>query len=126
MVGQLKDILIVDDEPAIAALLADMLRDEGYLVRTCHDGATALLEIFRQPPSLVVLDVAMPVMLGSDLLEYLRKRGFADLPVIMMTAGVNPKQYLAQGANAVVSKPFDLDQMLLTVQQQLARPSAAG
>src|SRR5215213_3109060 len=95
------DILIVDDETAIAQLLADVLHEEGYNIRVAHDGASALLEIMRRRPALVLLDVAMPVMLGSDLLVYLRRHGFDDLPIIIMTAGLNPLVYLAQGATEV-------------------------
>src|ERR1044072_4061999 len=70
------EILIVDDEAPIAQLLADVLHDEGYIIRVARDGASALLEIIKRPPGLVLLDVAMPVMLGSDLLVYLRQHGF--------------------------------------------------
>src|SRR5258708_33520411 len=103
------EILVVDDEAPIAQLLADVLQDEGYSIRVARDGATALLEIIRRPPGLVLLDVAMPVMLGSDLLVYLRRHGFGDLPIIIMTAGLSPLVYLAQGATEVIPKPFDVD-----------------
>jgi DNA-binding response OmpR family regulator len=104
-----KDILIVDDEAPIAELLADILQDEGYSIRVARDGASALLEILKRPPGLVLLDVAMPVMLGSDLLVYLRRHGFSDLPIIIMTAGLSPLVYLTQGATEVLPKPFDVN-----------------
>ena len=94
------EVLIVDDEAPIAELLSDVLQDEGYNIRIARDGASALLEIIRRPPGLVLLDVAMPVMLGSDLLVYLRQHGFSDLPIIIMTAGLSPLVYLAQGAGS--------------------------
>jgi len=103
------DILIVDDEAPIAQLLADVLQDEGYSIRVARDGASALLEIIKRPPGLVLLDVALPVMLGSDLLIYLRRHGFDDLPIIIMTAGLSPQVYLAQGATEVLPKPFDVN-----------------
>ena len=103
------DILIVDDEAPIAQLLADVLQDEGYSIRVARDGASALLEIIKRPPGLVLLDVAMPVMLGSDLLIYLRRHGFGDLPIIIMTAGLSPLLYLTQGATEVLPKPFDVN-----------------
>jgi len=103
------DILIVDDEAPIAQLLADVLQDEGYSIRVARDGASALLEIINRPPGLVLLDVAMPVMLGSDLLVYLRRHGFSALPIIIMTAGLSPLLYLAQGATEVLPKPFDVN-----------------
>jgi DNA-binding response OmpR family regulator len=106
------DILIVDDEVPIAQMLADMLRDEGYKVRVVHDGASALLQVVARRPGLLLLDVALPVMMGSDLLSYLRHNGFADLPIIMMTAGLSPGVYLNQGATEVLPKPFDVNVLL--------------
>lgn len=113
------EILIVDDEAPIAQLLADVLQDEGYNIRVAHDGATALLEIIRHPPGLVLLDVAMPVMLGSDLLVYLRRHGFGDLPIFIMTAGLSPLVYLSQGATEVIPKPFDVNLVVDKVAQYL-------
>jgi len=109
---QLNDILVVDDEVPIAQFIATALEDEGYPVRMAHDGASALLEIIARPPCLVLLDIAMPVMVGDELLRYLRQKGFADLPVIIMTAGLHPEIYLSQGANEVLPKPFDMEMLL--------------
>lgn len=122
------EILIVDDEAPIAELLSDVLQDEGYSIRIARDGASALLEIIRRPPGLVLLDVAMPVMLGSDLLVYLRRHGFSDLPIIIMTAGLSPLLYLAQGATEVIPKPFDVNLVVEKVAQYLPleRGRAAG
>jgi DNA-binding response OmpR family regulator len=122
------EILIVDDEAPIAELLADVLQDEGYNIRLARDGASALLEILKRPPGLVLLDVAMPVMLGSDLLVYLRQHGFSDLPIIIMTAGLSPLVYLTQGATEVIPKPFDVNLLVDKVAQHLPlqRGRAAG
>ena len=109
---QLNDILVVDDEVPIAEFIAAALQEEGYPVRTAHDGASALLEIIERPPRLVLLDIAMPVMVGDELLRYLRRKGFAHLPVIVMTAGLHPEIYLSQGANDVLPKPFDMEVLL--------------
>jgi DNA-binding response OmpR family regulator len=105
-----------------------VLQDEGYNTRIARDGASALLEIIRQPPGLVLLDVAMPVMLGSDLLVYLRRHGFEKLPIIIMTAGLSPLVYLAQGATEVIPKPFDVDMVVdkVTYYLPLERGHAAG
>lgn len=113
------EILIVDDEAPIAQLLADVLDDEGYAIRVARDGASALIEILKRPPGLVILDVAMPVMLGSDLLVYLRRHGFEHLPIIIMTAGLSPMVYLSQGATEVLPKPFDVDLLVEKVAQYL-------
>lgn len=110
-------ILVVDDEAPIAGLIADMLEDEGYQVWTRHDGASALIDILSHPPDLLILDIAMPVMVGDELLRYLRTHGYESLPVVVMTAGLRPDQYLAQGATAVIAKPFNLLEMLALVER---------
>jgi len=120
------EILIVDDEAPIAELLADVLQDEGYSIRVARDGASALLEIIKRPPALVLLDVAMPVMLGSDLLIYLRQHGFSDLPIIIMTAGLSPLVYLTQGATEVLPKPFDVNVVVEKVAHYLPLGRAVG
>lgn len=116
------DILVVDDEVEIAEFIADILRDEGYTVRILHDGASALLAIFQASPGLVILDIAMPAMMGDELLRYLRRNGFHDLPIIIMTAGVHPHVFLAQGATDVLAKPFDVDVLLDKVAHYLPSP----
>ena len=118
------DVLIVDDEPPIAEFIADVLEEEGYRVRVLHDGAAALLDILRKRPRMVILDVAMPVMMGDELLRYLRRHGFGDLPIVIMTAGMNPQSYMSYGAAAVLPKPFDV-QSLLTVVERYLPPEQA-
>jgi CheY-like chemotaxis protein len=115
------DVLVVDDDVEIARLVADTLQDEGYRVRVAHDGASALIDILHNPPSLVILDVAMPVMVGDELVRYLRRHGYDTLPIIVMTAGLRPESYLAQGATAVLPKPFDLDRLIRVVQVHYPR-----
>ena len=108
-------ILVVDDEREIAAFVVDLLTEEGYAVHVVHDGASALLAIRANPPDLVLLDVAMPVMTGDEVLRELRATGFTYLPIIIATAGLRPEQYLRIGATAILPKPFAIDQLLDTV-----------
>ncbi len=105
-------ILVVDDEGAITDLVSDVLSEEGYQVRVCHDGASALLDILTDAPDLVLLDIGLPVMTGDLVLRELRATGFAWLPIIVTTAGTNPERYLADGATAILKKPFTLDQLI--------------
>lgn len=109
-------ILIVDDERSITDFVADVLSEEGYHVRVCHDGASALLDIRSGAPDLVLLDIGLPVMTGDTVLRELRAGGYAELPVIITTAGTNPEQYLAVGATAILKKPFTLDRLIEIVE----------
>jgi DNA-binding response OmpR family regulator len=111
------DIVVVDDEQDIAQFVAGVLEDEGYSVCTWQDGASALVDILVRRPALVVLDITMPVMCGDELLKALRARGLVDLPVIVMTAGSYPEQYLSAGANEILPKPFDIDTLLERVRR---------
>jgi len=110
------DILVIDDEVDITDFVSELLTDEGYSIRVAHNGASALLEITSRRPALLLLDVAMPVMSGDELLRFLRSHQFADLPVVMMTAGLRPEIFLAQGATDVLPKPFDLSALLWVVE----------
>lgn len=119
------DVLVVDDEVEIATFVAEVLRDEGYGVRVAHDGASALVEILRRPPSLILLDVAMPVMVGEELIRHLRRVGLGHLPVIIMTAALNPETYRAYGVREVLPKPFDIETLLAAVRRHLLAPDQA-
>jgi CheY-like chemotaxis protein len=111
-INPIGDVLIVDDEIAITDLLAETLAEEGYTTRVAHDGASALLDILARQPALIILDIAMPVMTGDELLRRLRRNYALDIPIIVLTAGLHPERLLDQGANAALAKPFELDTLL--------------
>ena len=115
-----RTILVVDDEPPIAALLATVLQDEGYNARCAHDGEAALALIDRDPPDLVVSDVMMPKLDGASLAERLRARG-DPTPVVLMSAA-SPR-VVVSGVR-FVPKPFDLDRIVAAVRDALAERPA--
>jgi len=110
------DILVVDDQPEITELVAEALSEEGYRVRVAHDGAAALRAIQRRTPDLLLVDIAMPVMRGDELLHRLRSDGFPTLPVVVMTADTRPERFRSMGANQCLRKPFDLFSLIETVE----------
>ena len=102
-------VLVVDDQNDIVDLIVDFLRDEGYDVRGVTDGTAALTAIAEQPPALILLDMFMPQMTGTELWEYLQSNQLADIPVVLMTASPSAAEHLlAQGATDYLAKPFDL------------------
>jgi DNA-binding response OmpR family regulator len=113
------EILVVDDEVAIVAFIAEFLAEEGYTIRTAYDGAQALETIAAEPPALVLMDYSMPRMTGADVLLQLRQSG-STLPIIVMSAEGQPEPFLARGANAFLHKPFDLDALLACVANHYA------
>lgn len=111
-------ILVADDEAPITALISDVLEDEGYTVQTVNNGASALLAIQLQPPALVMLDNAMPVMTGQEVLQRVRSLNIG-IPIIMMSANAHGEIFLEAGADAFLPKPFDIHSLLLLVNQHL-------
>jgi DNA-binding response OmpR family regulator len=108
-------ILVAEDDPSVAALVSELLTDEGYGVRRVPDGQAALAEVERDPPDLLVSDVAMPKLDGLTLAARVRERG---IPVVLMSAVV---ERLPPVGVALVPKPFDLDVLLAAVRRALDR-----
>jgi CheY-like chemotaxis protein len=109
-------VLVVDDELYIVNLLTELLEDEGYRVVTARDGIVALDVAAKMSPDLVLADIMMPRLDGLALLSRMREQKQYDrVPVILMSAAVTP---LTQEA-PYISKPFDLDDLLDVVEQQL-------
>jgi two-component system, OmpR family, phosphate regulon response regulator PhoB len=80
-------ILIVDDEPDIVELLEYNLRQHGYTVSTARDGASALAEVRRQRPDLILLDLMLPDVAGTEVCRRIRKDESTDgVPIMMITA----------------------------------------
>lgn len=110
-------ILIIDDEPAIAEVVAEVLVDEGYEALTASRGRDALALIATRPPDLMLVDLYMPEMSGLDLLAHIRGDAVLSLiPIVMMTAGTLSEFDLGRsGAAQVISKPFNVDDLIATV-----------
>lgn len=123
-------LLVVEDDPKIAALVADYLRDAGYGVTCSADGAQALaLARADAGYDLYVLDVMLPGMDGIALCRALRS--FSDAPVIMLTARVEEIDRLLgldSGADDYVCKPFSPRELVARVRAHLRRrlPQGAG
>jgi CheY-like chemotaxis protein len=110
-------ILIVDDDPTILTTLAEFLELEGYPVATASDGCEALQEVAQTEPSLVLLDMRMPVLDGWGFVEKLREQG-RSLPILVMTAAQDARQWAQEvGASGYVAKPFDLLDVLSAVER---------
>lgn len=110
-------VLVVDDESGIRDLVALILGIEGYPVWTAANGAEALDLLEREPPAVLLLDMRMPVLDGWGVARALQERGVA-IPIVVMTAAVDASRWAAEvGAAAYLAKPFDLVDLLATVEQ---------
>jgi two-component system nitrogen regulation response regulator NtrX len=114
-------VLIVDDEPSILRLVADILVDEGFATSTAAGGAQAMREIESEPPDLVLLDVAMPGDDGLAVLEAVQAK-WPDLPVVMMSGHGTVETAVRAtrlGAWDFLEKPLSYDKLLLCVRHVL-------
>ena len=115
-------ILVVDDIEDIRSLLQEALQANGYHTLEAADGREALSMIETESPDLVILDIAMPVMSGFQVLRQLRKN--SDIPVIMLSARtdtVDKVESLELGADDYITKPFEIAEMTARVEAVLRR-----
>jgi DNA-binding response OmpR family regulator len=127
--------MVVEDDESLRALLAHYLGEEGYPVEEAADGAAALRALEQRralgdPPGVILLDLMLPRVSGLDVLGYLEAAG-VDVPVIVMSVYDHLLIAAASaGADGVLIKPFDLEQLLPVVARYCEpslrqRPSAA-
>jgi len=110
-------ILVVDDEALIRQLVVDTLTDEGHEVRAADSGEAALAQLNDPRPDLLIIDLRMPGMTGQDFVRRQRAEG-TPIPVVVLSGSSEARQVGAEmGANAVVYKPFDLDELVRVVEQ---------
>jgi CheY-like chemotaxis protein len=116
----LREVLLVDDDPAIRETLTEILVDDGYRVATARNGEEALAHLRdhrRQPPGLILLDLMMPAMSGHEFLDaYARDATLPVVPVVVLSA------HLAETARThrkdillYLTKPVDVPRLLETV-----------
>lgn len=112
-------VLLVEDEVNIYEAISFILSRDGWEVSGHGNGATALEEVARAKPDVLVLDVMLPGRSGLDILRDLRAQPeTANLPVLMLTAKGQSKDRdlaLALGANAYLTKPFSNSEMVETL-----------
>jgi two-component system response regulator RegX3 len=115
-------ILIVEDEESFSDPLSYLLRREGYEVAVAEDGPTALAEFDRSGADLVLLDLMLPGLPGTEVCRQLRSRG--NVPVIMLTAKdseIDKVVGLELGADDYVTKPYSSRELVARVRAVLRR-----
>lgn len=119
-----RKIMVVDDDVEIRDLLLVVLEDEGYTVVGASNGQRALDLLPREQPDLIILDIMMPGLDGREVLRQIQERHGADSPpVILMSAAIQGSLLRdVQTAAAFITKPFDLDHFLDTIDQILTDP----
>lgn len=116
-------VLIVDDDAGMRRTYRDLLEDEGYAVLSARDGAEGLatLDELEDDPTLVVVDAAMPLISGEQVIECMRSRpGSEDLPVLVVTGHRHIAASLKARGVPVLRKPFDIAAFLDVVHERAA------
>jgi len=115
-------ILVCDDEDALRTILSSELAGAGYDVATAADGEEGITEVKNQKFDLVLLDIKMPKKDGFEVLKYIKKEQPA-VKVIMLTGFADLKNAIESkkyGAEDFVSKPYDLVDLLTTIERVLS------
>ena len=116
-------VLIVEDEPKLASLVADYLKAAGYEAHCIENGLEAVPWVKRNAPDLMVLDLMLPGRSGLEICKEVRS--FSDLPIIMVTARVEEVDRLIgleAGADDYLCKPFSVRELVARVKALLRRP----
>lgn len=121
-------ILVVEDDESIRALVSDVLRDDGYHVSEARNGMEALEAVRSQRPDLIVLDLMMPVMDGWTFVEKCRRvPDCGDVPIVVTSASHDlprtAERLSSFGVRTCLAKPFDLEGLLALVERYV--PAAA-
>jgi DNA-binding NtrC family response regulator len=115
-------ILVVDDEDALRTVLSSELSSEGYEVRTAGDGDEAISGLQKETFDLVLLDIRMPRVNGFEVLKYVKEK-HPKTKVVMLTGFADLKNAIESkklGAEDFVSKPYDLVDLLTTIERVLS------
>jgi CheY-like chemotaxis protein len=100
-------VLVVDDDPVIRQMIADLLSLEGYDVVVASDGQVALERVRERPPDVILLDHQMPRLGGRGFIAAYRDLPGPHAPIVLLTAATSaPQRATAVGADAFIGKPF--------------------
>jgi DNA-binding response OmpR family regulator len=120
-------VLVVEDDAEITDVLRRSLRNEGYDVRTAADGIEALDQATAFVPDVVVLDLGLPRLDGTEVCRRLREEG--DMPILMLTARAETEdrvEGLDSGADDYLVKPFERTELLARIRALLRRRPPRG
>jgi CheY-like chemotaxis protein len=119
-----KKILVVDDEPDVLLLLGERLSKAGYEVIKASSGKEAINLAETRAPQLIVLDIAMPGMDGSEVAQVLRaKPETKDIPILFLTCLFTKQEEKTcghvLGQNFFIAKPYDVSELLTEIQKRV-------
>ena len=114
----MKTILVVDDEEAIIEMICAFLEGEGYQTVQANNGQQGLDYLPTVRPDLVLCDIMMPILDGRELCKKMQAdNNYRSIPIILMSAAIKSLAQSECRPAALLDKPFDLDDLLKTVQK---------
>jgi len=119
-------VLVIDDEPSILRALRINLTARNYEVSTASDGTSGLAAVSRDRPDVLILDLGLPDMDGTDVIHGVR--GWTSTPIIVLSVWGQEHQKVAAldaGADDYVTKPFGMDELLARLRAAVRRASPA-
>lgn len=118
------DVLVVDDDHEIREILTEILVDEGYSVMSAGNGAEALRRLTTARPAMILLDLNMPIMNGTQFRDAQRRDAqLSTIPTVVMTAIDRIQDHVeALGVDEAIPKPVALPELLAVVARYVAAP----
>lgn len=120
-----KKILVCDDHPAILEVTDEILKNNGFEVVICASGETLIQDIENSQPDLAMIDLRMPQKPGDAITKEIRQHErLKNLPVIIFSANHKGEtQSMDAGADAFLCKPFEIDELISTINQCIGKRS---
>jgi len=121
-------VLVVDDDPDVRGLLETYLELEGFDVQTATNGWDALQRLRNARPSVILLDLMMPVMDGVEFRRRQQEQPqIRDIPVVCLSARHDARKTAAElGLTECVTKPFDLERLIGVLRRHCSTPPPAS
>jgi len=127
VIGAAPRVLVVDDDQPICELVELALSDEGWDVQTRTHAQDALAFLQQSEADVILLDLRMPDMDAEAFLATWRRQATRDIPIILLSAASNLADHATRlGASGMLAKPFDLDELCLTVRQLVFQAHTVG
>jgi pilus assembly protein CpaE len=124
----MKQILVVEDDPTLRSIVAQVLREEGYGVETAADGAEALAKVRNSPPDAVVCDFVLPGLDGGGFVEACRSDPVGQTVPIVIVSSVDAAATAARRlpVQGYLAKPFELEHLVATVNELSGATTQGG
>ena len=115
-------VLIVEDDTVIAQLLAILCAQLGFRAIKAASGEAALATLEQERPQLITLDLNLPQLSGQEVLARLRASEAACATPVVVVSALDPEEEVWEQADAVVKKPFEVDDLITLMQRLIAPP----